>query len=37
MDFSVEEAMDMIIECILSSGLIGIALFFLLNCHRYYS
>ena len=37
MDFSIEEAMDMIIELILCSCLLSIAMYFFVNCHKFYS
>lgn len=37
MDFSLEEAMDFLIEMILSTELIYIAIFYLINCHKFYS
>lgn len=35
MDFTLEEAFDVMFELVLSSGLIGVCLYFYLNVHTY--
>lgn len=35
MDFSLEEASELMFEFILTSGLIGVCIYYFANCHKF--